>query len=49
MIISIGILGILASIYLAIKGSDFNEYFLSFITSFALVGSAFINRKQKDN
>ncbi len=49
LLIVIGILSILASIYLYIKGKDFNTYFLSGAMGivFAATGFAFLRKKER--
>ena len=49
LLIVIGILSILASIYLYIKGKDFNTYFLSGAMGivFAATGIAFLRKKER--
>ena len=49
LLIVIGILSILASIYLCIKGKDFNTYFLSGAMGivFAATGIAFLRKKER--
>ncbi len=49
LLVVIGILSILASIYLYIKGKDFNTYFLSGVMGivFAATGIAFLRKKDR--
>lgn len=47
LVLIIGILGLLSSVYLLYTGADFTDFIMSFTCSIALLGTVILNKKKE--